>query len=84
MTMLERLKEYLKSTPKEQLKKEWEEIENMGFSSPNAIEYLKTLNTIYSVELKEYGPPQKINCANSTKNMAPIFSESFFLRNLVS
>lgn len=80
--MLGWLKDYLKSTPQEELRKEWEEIEGMGFTGPNAFEYLKALDSIYSVQLKEYCPPDKLVCAKDKKNMTPNFSESFFLCNL--
>ena len=43
-TLAEQLKEVLDNTPKEQLEKEWDDIEKMGFEGPTMEEFLK--NTI--------------------------------------
>ena len=46
--MLKWLREHIKNTPKEELRKEWEEIQKMGFSgAPTVKEYLDYVNKQY-------------------------------------
>lgn len=41
--IVENLKEYLKNTPKEQLEKDWKELEYLDNVGPNVFEYLKQI-----------------------------------------
>ncbi|MDQ3191287.1 MAG: hypothetical protein M3Q58_06820 [Bacteroidota bacterium] len=45
--MLSWLKDYLNSTPLEQVKKEWNEVEELGLRGPNVYEYLDFLEESY-------------------------------------
>lgn len=77
--MLSWLREYIKSTPKEVISKEWEEIENMKLGGPNAFEYIEFLHQHYCYH--EY-LGTVTNQIEIPKNMTPNFSGSFFLHKL--
>ena len=47
--MLNWLKDYLKNTPTDQIKKEWKSIEDLGFKGPIAFEYLDFLHQTYGI-----------------------------------
>lgn len=53
MTMLEKLKKHLKETPREQLEKEWAEIEEFSDVGPTVEEYMKHLDDMDEKE-KEF------------------------------
>lgn len=78
--MLSWLRNYIKVTPQDQLKKEWGEIENLGFNAPNAFEYISFLNCTYVYPYDSGGFLS--NKIKTPENMTPNFSESFFLVNL--
>jgi hypothetical protein len=54
--MLNWLKEHIKNTPYDELKKEWDVIESMDLEGPNALEYAKGMNSVYQ-EAFFYPPP---------------------------
>jgi hypothetical protein len=78
--MLSWLQDYIKVTPKEELQKQWSEIENLGFKAPNAYEYLNYLTYAYTYTYDSSGC--LLNNIKTPENMTPNFSESFFLVKL--
>lgn len=79
--MLEQLKKYIQDTKPEELKKEWEKIEQLGFTGPKAFEYIEFLNDNYKLYLPQFCNPKGVNVP---ENMTPNFSGSFFLLNIAA
>lgn len=77
--MLEQLRKYIQETEIEAMKREWHKIEQLGFTGPNAFEYLEFLNENQRISFSRFYRPKKINVP---KNMAPDFLGSFFLLNI--
>jgi hypothetical protein len=77
--MLEQLKKYILETKPEDIKKEWEKIEQLGFTGPNAFEYIEFLNDNYKLLLPRFCEPKGVKIP---ENMTPNFSGSFFLLNI--
>ncbi len=78
--MLSGLKDYLRNTSRKEIVSEWNRIESLGFSGPNAFEYLQYLNQVHFPHLREFCTSTEINYP---KNMTPNFSGSVFLCNIV-
>ena len=51
MNILQKLEEYFKNTPKEQLDKDWEELKKYNEIGPDVDEYLKSVEE----SIKKYG-----------------------------
>ena len=75
--MLTWLKEHISATPKEELIREWQEIEKLGFDGPNAVDYIKVVKDIYNISLKDCYPQQKVSY-NIQKNETPECTGSHF------
>lgn len=79
--MLEQLKKYIRDTKPEDLKKEWEKIEKLGFTGPKAFEYIEFLDDNYKLLLPGFCNQKKVNVP---ENMTPNFSGSLFLLNIAA
>lgn len=79
--MIEQLKKYFQDTKPEDLKREWEKIEQLGFTGPNAFEYIEFLNDNYKLYLPQFSNPNEVIVP---ENMTPNFSGSFFLLNIAA
>ncbi len=74
--MVNWLREYLRDTPAEEVKKDWKEIEELGLRGPNAYDYLEFMSDSYCKV--SYPPPREENEVDLISKMTPEFSESFF------
>jgi hypothetical protein len=79
--MLEQLKKYIRETSSDELRQEWEKVEQLGFTGPNAFEYIEFLNDNYKLFLPRFCEPKGVKIP---ENMTPNFSGSFFLLNIAS
>lgn len=77
--MIEQLKKYFQDTEIEEIKSEWNKIEQLGFTGPTAFEYVEFLDENYKFLLPQFCHPKGINIP---ENMTPNFSGSFFFCNI--
>lgn len=77
--MLQWLKEYIKNTPQEKIRENWEAIRSTEIESPNAFEYLKYLRECYCYEKS----PDSYSF-NQSEKYDSNFLESFFLLRIAA
>ena len=74
--MLDKIREELDNISNSKLKEIWDEISNLDFSSPNAIEFIGRLEQHYSFKIEN----MFTTLTNKNNDMTPKFSESSFFR----
>jgi len=55
MSMVDKLREHIKNTPREELIKEWNEIDRMNLPGPTAEEYIKFMDEYYGTDERHIG-----------------------------